>query len=201
MPILRSRVAAGLVLGLLPLAAACADRATTHSVSLRHTGTPEIFRYAAGGRDLETVVLGNPTAAPQRDFEAAVVTAMRGAPFGPPTRFTTEPSDSARPGYRVVMQFDGGAAPSGAAACRSAESAASGSGAAATPRAAGAAAVNLQAAFCYRARVLSEARVDAGAIASPQDPALRQAVRQAVLALFPQRDPERRPQGERFPDS
>lgn len=196
MPSMKAFVAAGFAAALVSLATACADGTATHSVALRHTGTPEIFRYAAGGRDLETVVLGNPTAAPQSEFEAAVVAAMRDAPFGPQTRFTTEPSDNARPGYRVVVLFDGQDELSGQAACRKAEAAQSGSAAADQTPAEFHRAAKLQAAFCYRARVLSEARVDADAIASPEDPALRNAVRQAVLALFPQRDPERHPQGE-----
>jgi len=200
MPNLRSLAAAGLAAALLSLATACAGGTATHSVSLRHTGTPEIFRYAAGGRDLETVVLGNPTGAPQHAFESAVVAAMQGAPFGPQTRFTTEPSASARPGYRVVMLFDGRSELSGAAACRRAESAKTGSAAAGQTTGEGAGTVKLQAAFCYRERVLSEARVDTGAVAAAQDPALQNAVRQAVLALFPQRDPERHPQGEILPE-
>jgi len=48
---MRSLATAGLLLGLLPLAAACGGATATHSVTLHHTGTPELFRYAAGGED------------------------------------------------------------------------------------------------------------------------------------------------------
>jgi len=197
---MRSLATAGLLLGLLPLAAACGGATATHSVTLHHTGTPELFRYAAGGRDLQTVVLGNPTAAPQGEFDRAVVAAMQGAPFGPETRFTTAPSARARPGYRVAMLFGDPSGLSGLRACRAADQAVSGT-AETVPGVTDGGPLHLQAAFCYRERVLSEARVDAGDIASPQDPKLRSAVRQAVLALFPRRDPDRLPDHEILPDS
>lgn len=186
-----------LAFGTAPFTVACSKNTLTYSTSLRHTGTPEIFRYAASGRDLETIVLGNPTSAPKSKLERAVLSAVQGVPFGPDTNFTTIPSSNARPGYRLVILISGDSWLSGAKACNKAETTINPTTQAEAVSFDAEGQVKLQAAFCYRDRVLSEARVKMREIASPEDPALRNAVRQAVLALLPQRDPERHPQGDR----
>src|SRR4029453_16550263 len=75
------------------------------------------FAYAAGGRDLKADIQGNPFAMPKEEFDATVTDAMQGAHFGQPTNFTTTPGDSARPGYRVRLLFNGPGASTGGIVC------------------------------------------------------------------------------------
>jgi hypothetical protein len=64
------------------------------------------FIYAGAGRDMRTVVLGNPFSAPKAEVDRVVTDAMQGRNNGPPTHFTTTPSENAQAGYSVVMMFD-----------------------------------------------------------------------------------------------
>ncbi len=168
--------------------AGCAAQTTTEFVNYETPGTRELFQYAAAGRDFRTVIYGNPTKAAKETFDTAVIAAMQGRNWGAPTHFTTTPSENAREGYRVVLVFSGDRHYGGAAACRDIDPAAL---ATVSDR------VELQAAFCFRDRLLSNVHVGVAAFSSPDDARLDQAVAQAVLHLFPLRDPDRRPQGDR----
>lgn len=66
------------------------------------------FKYAAGGRDLATVIYGNPFGADVAPavLNEAVTSAMDGSHFGPPTNFTTQPGPLAREDFRVVLAFN-----------------------------------------------------------------------------------------------
>jgi hypothetical protein len=64
------------------------------------------FGYAAGGRDLRVIIVGNPFGGDQAAFGRVVTDAMQGRNLGPQTNFTTTPGPSAREIYRVVMVFD-----------------------------------------------------------------------------------------------
>ncbi len=181
-----TKLALGAVLGVA--LAGCVGQTITGPVYYDTPGTRDFFQYAAAGRDFRTVIYGNPTRASKETFDAAVIAAMQGRNWGPTTNFTTTPNESAREGYRVVMAFTGDRYLSGKAACRE-------------PRpealAPAAAAVELQAAFCFRDRALSEVRVGVGAFSTPDDPRLKDAVSQVVLNLFPLRDPYRDRDGRR----
>ena len=168
--------ALGLALGV----AACAGATTTDFVYYERTGVRQLFHYAAADRDFRAAIYGNPSAASKEAFDAAVIAAMQGSNWGPQTKFTTTPSESAREGYRVVMVFSGDRYYGGKAACRDIDSAA---------LAPVAGRVQLQAAFCFRDQVLSEVRVRFDASRGLNDSALDHAVAQAVLHLFPLRDP------------
>ena len=174
----------GLALGV----AACAGATTTDFVYYERTGVRQLFRYAAADRDFRAAIYGNPSAASKEAFDAAVIAAMQGSNWGPNTNFTTTPSESAREGYRVVMVFSGDRHYGGKAACRDIDPATL---APVTGR------VQLQAAFCFRDQVLSEVRVKFDAFRGLNDPALDRAVAQAVLHLFPLRDPYMEPDNDR----
>lgn len=171
--------------------AACAGTTITEYVSYDVTGVPNHFRYAASGRDFRTEIHGNPSAVPKAAFDAAVVAAMQGKTRGTSTNFSLTPSASMRDGYRVVMVFSGDRLVGGAAACREVDA---GALAPVTER------VELQAAFCFEERVLSQAHVRFASFSDPQDPGLDSAVSQAVLHLFPRRDLTMQPdQSDRDP--
>ncbi len=176
MKLARAAFAASFALSL----AGCLGETTTLSVYYERTGVPSLFRYAASGRDFRTVIYGNPTTASQDAFDAAVIAAMQGRNWGPETNFTTTPSDDARGEYRVVMIFSGDRYIGGEAACREVDAAAL---VPVSDR------VELQSAFCFRDQVLSQVHVRTAAFRSPDDPRLDDAVAQAVIHLFPLRDP------------
>jgi len=64
---------------------------------------PEFFA-AADGRDLRTIVLGNPFGV--STFDGAVTDIMTSTPVGPKTRFTTTPGPSANRDYSVAIAFN-----------------------------------------------------------------------------------------------
>jgi len=140
--------------------------------------------------EFRTVIHGNPSVAPKEAFEAAVIDTMQGHTWGPKANFSTSSSADARDGYRVVMVFSGQYHITGEAACRGADLSA-------LPPAANR--VQLQAAFCFKDRVLSQAHVTFNSFSSPEDPVLNDAVAEAVLHLFPLRDPDREDRGGVFP--
>ena len=176
-----SKLALSTVLGVL--IAGCAGHITTVPYYYyARPGIPDFFQYAAAGRDFQTVIYGNPTAAPKDVFDAAVVAAMQRRYSGPTTNFTITPTVGSREGYRVVMAFGGDSYISGDAICGDLDPAAF------PPATNG---VELHAAFCFRDRLFSEVHVGTGAFSTPDDPRLEDAVAQAVLHLFPSYDPLR----------
>lgn len=62
--------------------------------------------YAFSGRDARVELLGDPFGGDRTALEAAVVAAMRGRGNGLPTRFTTAPNETARPGSKIVFAFN-----------------------------------------------------------------------------------------------
>lgn len=160
--------------------AGCGGTTITSPVYNVSPSGPEYFRYAAVGRDFRTEIHGNPSAAPKRVFEAAVIDAMQGHTWGRPTNFTTTPSETARDGYRVVMVFSGDRSYGGKAAC---------GGVDAASLAPVGGRIELQAAFCYRDRMLSQSHVAFEPFGAIEGSDLDFAVSQAILQLFPLREP------------
>jgi hypothetical protein len=140
------------------------------------------FAYAAAGRDLMTEVQGNPFAMPQAAFDAAVTEAMQGAHFGPATNFTTTPGETARPGYRVRLLFNGPAASTGAIVC-------TGQPPGVSPSSEGGN-VRLLAAFCHNQYPLSYLSARIRGVTDAQDPAFRRFMRQVTTNLFPPQNRE-----------
>ncbi len=168
--------------GLVSLAwlAACGPGAvTTTYVNYDTVYSPSWFNYAAGGRDLRVVIRGNPTQAPQEEFDRAVIAAMQDKNWGARTNFTTQPSESAREHYRVVLLFGGERFAGGYTLCADPDGvdlSRNGSG------------LRLQAAFCIEEKPLTELQVAVNDVTSPSDPRLRRMVAAAVIELFPLTD-------------
>ncbi len=168
--------------------AGCAQDVVSPYTYYGKAGLPQLFQYAAADRDFRTVIYGNPSPAPKQAFDATVVAAMQGRNWGPTTNFTTSPAEGARKDYRVVMVFSGDRYVGGDAACRDIDLDAL---APASDR------VRLQASFCYRDQLLSQTHVDFAGIRELNDPTLDRAVSQAVVLLFPLRDPYLDPDHDR----
>ena len=94
------------------LAAAVAISACDYNYTRSYvepTYRPTLFNYAAGGRDLEVLTVGNPYAEwgfGDQDFPDFVAASMQGRNLGQPTNFTTRPGQTARDQYRVVIAFN-----------------------------------------------------------------------------------------------
>jgi hypothetical protein len=132
-----------------------------------------LYSYGAGDRDLALVVRGNPFTEPQATLDQAVERGV--APGGilqPPTHPRLAPQD-ARPGYQLVLVFQGAPTVDGAQACAGA------------PGGLGRSGDNLTvvAAFCVSGRAVSEAtgRVVAANAEDPQFTALMQAMASEIF--------------------
>ena len=165
----------------------CADATVVTHVYYDHSDVIDVFRYAAGGRDFLVEIQGNPTHHPKTTFDGAVIAAMHGHHGGPPTEFTTTPSEAARKDYRIVFVFS-------AVGNIGARSACAGNGPESSAVSTGR--VGIQAAFCHKERPLSYARVSFGPISGPFDPRLASAVEQATLSLIPPYDPDYKEQND-----
>lgn len=168
---------------LLVLVAFASQALVVMDNQVHRSGYKSLFTYAAADRDLTTVVVGNPFPMPRPAVERAITDAMQGNHHGPRTRFTTTPSETARPSYRVVMMFDPPATLNTYALC--------GDPAALSPSPASGGEMRLWTAFCAAGKIVTEVRTRMPRVASPTDPAFRQAVANTTWRLWPEIDPNR----------
>ncbi len=168
-----------IVLASLLFAAACAPGGTrlTHQYLSSAYSSGE-FAYAGAGRDLRTVVHGNPFGGGQSAFGEAVTDAMQGRHWGQRTHFTTAPGADARNLYKVVLLFDPPIDFTGLRLCRDDDATLAG-----LPRRGGA--VSVFAAFCLGDKSLTEIRGSIPSATGARDPAFRELVGQVTGALFP----------------
>ncbi|HYD30792.1 MAG TPA: hypothetical protein VEB64_08005 [Azospirillaceae bacterium] len=149
--------------------------------------SPQEFSYAAGGRDLHTVVAGNPFGGDQAAFARRVTNLMQGKHFGPRTHFTTMPNETARRDYRVMMVFNPGDAMTATGLCeREVIPTAPPSASTGQPRS-----IQLQAVFCRGSSLASTATGWVEGVTSPEDGSFESLVGSTTMALFPQEDPTR----------
>jgi hypothetical protein len=164
-------------MGLLAAVTGCAGIGVIDYIQVKPAYSPQLFAYAAGGRDLMTDIQGSPFAMPQEDFNAAVTDAMQRAHFGPATHFTTTPGETARLNYRVRLLFNGPTASTGAIVC-----AGEPTPIAPAPENGN---VRLLAAFCNGERPLTYLTAHAAGIRDAHDPAFRDFMRQVTINLLP----------------
>ncbi|WP_342241549.1 hypothetical protein [Inquilinus sp. OTU3971] len=87
----------------VPILAGCAsDRVVVSDIGIRYSRGE--FSAAADGRDLRTVIQGNPFGTP--DFDQALLRIMNRTYVGPATRFTTTPGPTAKRDYFVSLVFN-----------------------------------------------------------------------------------------------
>jgi hypothetical protein len=163
---------------------ACVTSATAEYVEYDAVGVPRLFKAAAAGGALATVVYGDPSGATEATFDASVVDAMGDHVWGTKSNFTLIAPEAARDSYRVVMLFSGVRHYGGKAACRDGDT---------DSLVPAGDAVSLQAAFCHDDKVLSQAhmRFDANQAGGNAMAATESAIAQAVLAIFPLHDKSR----------
>ena len=131
---------------------------------------------ASGGRDLKTVIIGNPFQQTKKQMDAAVVAAMQGHHPGPRTRFTATPGRSSIWVYRIAIMFDPPPTADPAALCGDASNL--------IPQATGD--VRLLAAFCADdAPITSVDAMLMSGSASADDPAMRRFIANVMRELIP----------------
>jgi hypothetical protein len=164
------------------LAAACAGQSTIYNNMLSGGYRPYVFGYAAGRRDLTTVIVGNPFDIDKAQLDSRLVEMLNESPnFLQPTHFTTTPGPSARPQYRAVFLLNRQSVLPGVA-CRAPDK---------VPAADLGATTRLMAVFCQQGGYLSTVTGELQGVTGIDDPRLRQLVRQMVPLLFPPVDPTR----------
>jgi len=164
----------------LLVASGCASTLVTQD-HVHQTGVLSNFTYAAADRDMTTVIIGNPFNAETAAVETTITDAMQGNHHGPPTHFTTRPSDNARPLFRVVMMFDPPPAMDSARLCREP--------AAPDPASAAGNRLVLLTGFCVGDELHSEVYAAVPRVRSVDDPWVRRMVALTMWQLIPQRDP------------
>ncbi len=167
-----------LALASLILVAACAGGVRLTQLDVAGTYHPGEFAYAAAGRDLQVVIVGNPFGGDQAAFEAAVTDAMQEHHSGQATNFTTTPGDDARPSFRVVLIFDPPQGMNAARQCREEALAVQ-----TVPADDGQ--INLSGAFCSGDSARTRIRGRVSGAAGPRDQAFRELVGQVTNGLFP----------------
>lgn len=106
---------------------------------------------------------------------------MRNHHNGPMTRFSTSPGPAARRDFRVVVAFDTPAAMEAAILCGRADAIPAGRPAAGRLRA--------ELAFCVGPDIYTSVDTSIPAVASPDEPAFRHMIADAMWQLIPARDP------------
>lgn len=179
----RSVVGAALATAAAFLLAGCADRTLIYNDTVTVGYSPTEYGYAAGRRDLATVVEGNPFDVEQEVFQDAVIAALnRHPPPLQPTNFTTTPGDSAREPYRAVFLFDVPVAVNSFRMCAEPR---------AVPQADTGSTFRVAAAFCRGGRLLSTATGQNEGVEEIDDPGFEALLADVVDALFPPTDPTR----------
>jgi hypothetical protein len=174
------RIPGLLLLGLL---AACGDAPQVYNEEATVAYSPTEFGRAAGGRELLTVVRGDPFALGAERFAEQVVTALARHPPRPqPTTFTLEPGPGADPSYRALFLFDAPPAALQGELCAQPP---------AVPVVDPGGRVRVLAAFCREGRLLTKVTGEIPRADGPDDARFDALLSQVVLALFPLTEPTR----------
>ena len=181
---MRSRlasIAVAMTVGLAALAG-CAGQSTIYNSGISSAYRPYLYGYAAGGRDLRTVVLGNPFGLDQQQMEERLLAKFNARPtLLQRTHFTTDPGPSARPEFKVVLLFNRAIVLPNQV-CRAPDQ---------VPVADLGPTMRLTATFCQFGGYLSTVTGELENVSDIDDPRFERLVEQIVPLLFPPIDPTR----------
>lgn len=173
---------AALLMAAMTLSACIGNTPTIEYALYNRADLKAFYRPVAGTGRFVAVVYGNPTNAPKKHFDSAVLSALQKGYRGPSTRFTSAPDEEARAGYHVEVHFASDTAALAGVAC---------AGPGSEPSTASGGTVRMVAAFCFQDQIYSKVRGRSRPFTGPGDPALESLVASAARALFP-------PQGQIF---
>ena len=172
----------GLALGGLAFLGACG--AVISQAHHHGTNVPSRFQHASAGRDLTTVIVGNPFSVPKQTLERIVTDAMQEHYFGAVTHFTTTPGANARRKFRIVMMFDPPVGMAGDALCGKVAD---------LPPARADGRLRLLTAFCAGDYLESEVAASIPRVGAPDAPKFNGLIGAAMRDLLPDRDPVEEP--------
>ena len=165
-------------LAALMLFGGCTETMT--QAYMYRSGIQTSFAYAAGGRDMAVVVVGNPFKVPKEALDRVVIDSMQGRNRPPATNFTTTPGESSRPGYRIVVVLNPSTSFDSHDACGNA-------GAIPTGPADG----RLRAlmVFCAKDIIYSEVKGSIPAVEMPTEGGFRALIGALTMDIVPEREP------------
>jgi hypothetical protein len=168
--------------------AGCAGQSTIYNSMISSAYRPYLYGYGAGGRDLTTIVQGNPFDLDQQQREERLLAKFNARPtLLQPTHFTTTPGPSARPEFKAVLLFNRAIVLPNQV-CRAPDR---------VPVADLGSTLRLTATFC-RGGYLSTVTGELENVTDIDDPRLERLIEQMVPLLFPPIDPTRENNGARF---
>ncbi len=164
------------------LAGACQPE--VYSVTQNRLYSPSKFRFAAGAKEVYTVIRGNPFESPDGRVEALVLSAMQRGVQHIDTalvrrpKFTTQPGRAAHPDYRVTLVLNPQEGLEAADLCTEPD------GVAIVP---GGNDLRARMVFCRGAQVLSTSLGTITGIDDPADPGFRRMIAYMTREFFPHR--------------
>jgi len=168
--------------------AGCAGQSTIYNSTISSAYRPYLYGYGAGGRDLTTIVQGNPFDLDQPQMEERLLAKFNARPtLLQRTHFTTTPGPSARPEFKAVLMFNRAIVLPNQV-CRAPDQ---------VPVADLGSTMRLTATFC-RGGYLSTVTGELENVTDIDDPRLDRLVGQIVPLLFPPIDPTHEKNGARF---
>lgn len=174
-------------LALLAGCSAISPGGVIYHTTIGVAGTNQNVTYGASGRDLRTIVIGNPTSLPQEEFAAIVRDHMQGANFGRPVHLVAADPGTRPEGYRLVLVFGSAAGVGDGTLCSEMLPAGI------DPHAAPTGDVSLKAAFCTDQRPVRSLTGEAFDASDPRNPHFRRFLRDVGLALFNPQNPDDHP--------
>ncbi len=166
---------------------ACSQTALVNQSYLSDNYNPYLLSYAAKRGGMVTEIVGNPFQSDKASVDQTVTETFRDHHFGPDLEFLATPSDEAtgedREAFRVVVLFNPAPNANSAKLCSRND----------RPQAPAASErLRVMAAFCNTDTRVSAASGSIGEVASPDDPAFKNMMKQVALALFPPQAPDNR---------
>lgn len=144
---------------------ACAGASTFDTGRTIVNGPRTSFAELAGGRDLTTIVVGNPFAIDDEAFGRSVAGILNDRNSRAPTNFTTTPGPSARIGDAIVLVFNATGGVRASDLCRDPRT---------IETAPGTAPISMQMVFCANGSAISGRKGRLPGATGPDDPAFQQ---------------------------
>lgn len=151
------------------------------------SGTKQNVSLGAAGRDLRTIVIGNPTSLPADEFAAIVRDHMQGANFGRPVHLVPATPETPPEGYRLVLAFGTLPGVGDRTLCQAPLPAGGG------PETVLDGDLSVKAAFCTDDRPVRSLTGEAFDFSDPRDPGFKRFLRDVGLAVFNPQNPDDRP--------
>ncbi len=155
-------------------------------VHITHSYLPEeLYVVATGENELRTIIVGDPFDMPKNDFDKVVLASLERQNFGPPLNLSTDPERQDARKRQVVIAFN-------LTHIKQADTLCSGSAETAKPADTGGR-LTVTGVYCAGDHYLTQATARSDGVPGPDSEQVRRLMSQLAIALFPDDNPERRP--------